>query len=132
MKPGANRIAGLIAKAERDLRFAQTALDTFFPEHAARMGYMAVFHSALAAVRATTGTEPRTHNGVRTVFGELAVKEPLLGAELGGFLAKSYESKNIADYETAYEVDRESAEIVLADAKTFVAKVKIYLQSKGS
>jgi len=90
------------------------------------------FNSLLAAVRATTGTEPRTHNGVRTVFGELAVKEPLLGAELGGFLAKSYESKNIADYETAYEVDRESAEIVLADAKTFVAKVKIYLQSKDS
>ena len=130
MKSDADRIAGLIAKAERDLRFTQTALDTSFPEHAARMGYMAVFHSALAPL-AATGTEPRTHNGLRTVFGELAVREPLLGSELGGFLAKSYESKNIADYETAYDVDYKSAEIVLADAKAFVARVKAYLLSKN-
>ena len=93
------------------------------------MGYMAVFHSALAAVRSATGTEPKTHSGLRSIFGELALKEPLLGSELGAFLAKSYESKDIADYETEYEVDRVSAEIVVSGAQAFVAKVVVYLRS---
>jgi uncharacterized protein (UPF0332 family) len=60
----------------------------------------------------------------------LAVKEPLLGPELGGFLAKSYESKDVADYETEYEVDRASAEIVVSGAQAFVAKVAAYLLSR--
>ena len=118
-----------MVKAARDLFSAEMQLDSL-PEQAARMGYMAVFHSALAAVRSATGTEPKTHNGLRSIFGELAVKEPLLGPELGSFLAKSYESKDIADYETEYEVDRASAEIVVSGAQAFVAKVAAYLQSR--
>jgi uncharacterized protein (UPF0332 family) len=123
------RIVGLMAKAERDLEFASRALD-ISPEQAARMGYMAVFHSALAVVRAATGTEPRTHTGLRSVFGELALKEASLGTELGSFLAKSYESKDIADYQTEYVVDRRSADLVVAGATHFVAKVKAHLRER--
>ena len=96
------------------------------------MGYMAVFHSALAAVRAAKGAEPRTHTGLRSVFGELAVKNALLGSELGSFLAKAYESKDIADYQTEYEVDRQSAEVVVAGATDFLARIKIFLRDRAT
>jgi len=95
------------------------------------MAYMTAFHAAQAAVLFATGTEPRTHTGLRTMFGQLTVKEPLLGSELGAFLARSYESKDIADYRTEYEVDRASGETVVEGAVQFLERIRSFLDTKA-
>ncbi len=116
-----------MAKAGEDLELATKILDLSAAQ-AARMGYMAAFHAALAAVRAATGTEPKTHNGLRSAFGDLALREPALGSDMGRFIAKAYESKDIADYQTDYEVDRASAEEVISGARYFLERVATYLE----
>jgi uncharacterized protein (UPF0332 family) len=115
-------------KSQRDLALAERFLDVS-PEQAARMGYMAAFHAAHAALLAVTGKEPKTHRGTRVAFGELVLKEGKLGSELGRFIASAYESKDIADYQTEYEVDRDSAATVVAGAREVVEKVSAFLEA---
>jgi len=120
------RVAKLMAKARKDLKLADDFL-ALSPEQAARMGYMAAFHAALAAVLAMMGKEPKTHSGVRSAFGELVIREETLGRELGRYMSAAYESKDIADYETDYEVDLASAMRVVAGAHELVDRVSAFL-----
>ena len=120
------RVPKLMEKARHDLGLAQKFLG-LAPEQAARLGYMAAFHACRAAVLAATGREPKTHSGVRSAFGELVVKEQSLGRELGRYISAAYESKDIADYQTEYEVDLASAERVVAGARELVARVSAFL-----
>jgi uncharacterized protein (UPF0332 family) len=120
------RVPKLMEKARHDLKRAEQFLD-LAPEQCARMGYMAAFHAARSAVLATTGAEPKTHAGVRATFGALVLKEEKLGRELGRFVATAYESKDIADYQTDYQVDRASAEKVVAGAREVVVRVSAFL-----
>lgn len=121
------RVRGLLDKADEDLRLAFAFLD-ISPEQAGRLAYMAAFHAAVAAVLSETGKEPKTHAGVRLAFGKLVMQESRLGGELGRFLARAYESKDIADYRTEYRVDRESASDIIDGARQVIAKVNGFLR----
>ncbi|HEX3673785.1 MAG TPA: HEPN domain-containing protein [Rhizomicrobium sp.] len=122
------RVLSLMKKSRRDLATAERVLD-ISPEQAARMGYMAAFHAAHAALLAVTGKEPKTHRGTRVAFGELVLKEERLGPELGRFIASAYESKDIADYQTEYDVDRASAATVIAGAREVLERVSAFLEA---
>lgn len=126
MTDSAKRIRGLLKKAQDDLAFAEFALAKS-PEQAARMAYMAAFHAALAAVLSVTGKEPKTHRGVRQMFGELILNETAFSRDLGSFVASAYESKDIADYQTEYEVDADSAKKVMSGASEVVRQVGAFL-----
>lgn len=126
MTDSGKRIRGLMKKAQDDLSFADFMLARS-PEQAARMAYMAAFHAALAAVLSVTGKEPKTHRGVRLTFGELILNEKGFSRDLGNFVASAYESKDIADYQTEYEVDSESAKKVMAGAREVVRQVTVFL-----
>jgi uncharacterized protein (UPF0332 family) len=43
------------------------------PDEAGRMAYLAGFHAAQARIFERTGRTPKTHRGVRSQFGSLAV-----------------------------------------------------------
>jgi uncharacterized protein (UPF0332 family) len=120
------RVPKLMGKARHDLGLAEKFL-ALAPEQAARLGYMAAFHACRAVVLAATGKEPKTHSGVRSAFGELVIKEQALGRELGRYISAAYESKDIADYQTEYEVDLASAERVVTGARELVGRVSAFL-----
>ena len=117
---------GLLDKADDDLRLASAFIE-LSPEQAGRLAYMATFHAAQAAILAVSGRVPKTHSGTRHAFGKLVIAESALGPELGRFLARAYESKDIADYQTEYRVDPASTEQVIEGARQVVAKVSAFL-----
>jgi uncharacterized protein (UPF0332 family) len=76
---------------------------------------------------AVTGIEPKTHGGLRSAFGQLVVTDRGLSRNLGRFISIAYESKDIADYQTDYEVDRDSAIKVIEGARELLSAVSTFL-----
>jgi len=62
------------------------------------MAYLAGFHAAQARIFERTGRTPKTHRGVRSQFGSLAVAEPRISPSLRRFLTRGYDIKSLADY----------------------------------
>jgi hypothetical protein len=85
--------------------------------------------------RSRGGTR-RDWSGAQDAYGtalglrRIGCQEALLGSGLGSFLARSYESKDIADYQTEYVVDRQSAEIIVTGASNFLVKIRAFIQSR--
>jgi len=68
------------------------------PDEAGRAAYLAAFHAAQALIFERTGRTPKTHQGVRSQFGKLALLEPQIDVLLRRFLARGYDLKSVADY----------------------------------
>ncbi|MCW5700447.1 MAG: HEPN domain-containing protein [Rhodospirillales bacterium] len=114
---------GLLARAELDLKHSRSIAAIGISDIAAREAYMAVFHAAQALVFERTGKTPKTHSGVRHVFGQIVVKEKL-DEQLGRFLSRAYEYKTIADYDLTKRIAPGDVAPIVERAEWFVAAVK--------
>lgn len=117
-------VADLLVKARTCLDWAQRIFAAGVPEPAAREAYLAAFHAAQALIRERRGRVPRTHRGVHALFGQLAIDDSALGPQLGRFLSRAYELKDIADYSTTQRVSSEEAEAAIAEAGRFLAAIE--------
>ena len=122
-------IKRMLEAPETDLQLAAGILD-MSTIHAARFAYLAMLHSAMAALVVLKGDAPKTHSGVRSEFALLAKDNPELGKDLGRSLARAYEYKDAADYRFEAPIPREEAEEVIAEAARFVARVKAAIAQK--
>ena len=87
-----------LAKARQSLSKAGKMLAAELPDEAGRTAYLAGFHAAQALIFERTGRTPKTHRGVRSQFGRLAVTEPRITSSLRRFLTRGYDIKSVADY----------------------------------
>lgn len=92
--------------------------------------YYAMFYAATALL-ASQGLSRSKHSGVHSAFGEHFVKTKLIEPEYARMLINAFDSRLDADYEADFTVDRKAAEVVLEDAKKFVARIERYLQESG-
>lgn len=90
--------ADYLQKAHLCKRNAETIAAAGLPDVAAREAYPAVFHAAEAYIFEKTGRAAKTHRGVRTQFGRLALSEPRIAREFVSFLGEGYELKTTGDY----------------------------------
>ncbi len=83
---------------------------------------MAAFHAAQAYIFERTGKASKTHKGVHTLFDQLSSRETAIGTELRQFLARAYNLKSLADYETGpgAEIPPERAAAAMETAQRFV------------
>ena len=116
-----------LAQARRCLDAAERIAAADVPRVAAREAYMAAFHAAQGILFERTGRVHKTHSGVHAAFGRLAKAEPMLGVDLGRFLAQSYDLKDAADYRLAPMITADMAEEAIRKAKHFVARVEAVL-----
>jgi uncharacterized protein (UPF0332 family) len=122
MKPES---AAFLQKAREFLAKAQSMLDHGWPDEAGRAAYLAGFHAAQALIFERSGRVLKTHSGVQTEFARLAKNETAFATELRRFLGRSYNLKQVADYETGSGavVSSSQAEAALATATLLVATV---------
>jgi hypothetical protein len=71
-----------------------------WPDEAGRAAYLAGLHAAQAVIVERTGRIIKRHRGVRNELRRLLKDEPRFDFELNAFLARAYNLKAIADYET--------------------------------
>ena len=74
---------------------------------------------------------PKTHNGTRTIFGDLIRQGLAFDSSLARFLAQGFEIKNATDYADGAPVDAEDAKDALAIARQFVARARALLSQSS-
>lgn len=118
----------LIRKARVTLEQAEIILKAGVPMVAARQACMAAFHAAQALIHDRDGKVPKTHSGVQQQFARLALTDATLGEDMGRFLSRAYDYKDIADYRTDRAVTVIEAGDVIAKAKDFVTRIESRLK----
>ena len=115
-----------LMKAARLLNEADTMLSVNLNEAAGRSAYLAAFHAAQALIFDRLGRVLKTHAGVHAEFLRLTRNDPRVGADLRGFLSRSYNLKAIADYETDPEISvtRMRVESAIATGRRFIACIE--------
>src|SRR5271167_4022004 len=88
-----------------------------WPDEAGRAAYLAGLHAAQAVIVERTGRIIKRHRGVQNELRRLVKDEPRFDFELSAFLARAYNLKAIADYETGPGA-RVSAELARATIET--------------
>jgi uncharacterized protein (UPF0332 family) len=97
-----------------------------YNDEAGRAAYLAGLHAAQALIFERTDKVIKRHRGVHAELRRLTEDEPRFDPELRAFLARAYNLKTVADYETgdASQVTVEEAQQAIEAARRFVACIE--------
>jgi uncharacterized protein len=126
----AERIKAAFSRARDKLAVAKHVLAAGYPADAVSPAYYAVYHAAEAALL-VEGDEPRSHEGLKSLFGLRFVKTGRLPAELASILRELKDERENGDYSIFPAISAEEAERAVAAAERFVAAVEAFLQAQG-
>jgi hypothetical protein len=126
----AERVKASFTRAREKLAAARHLLDGGFGADAVPSAYYAAFHAAEAAL-AIEGDEPRSHEGLKSLFGLRFVKTGRLPAELASILRELKDERENGDYSVFPAISVEEAERAVESAARFVAAVEEFLQREG-
>jgi uncharacterized protein (UPF0332 family) len=112
-----------LALAEDKLQVARDLLELSHFDDAVSRAYYAMFYAAKAALL-TTGSTPRSHSGVLSQFSQHFVMTGRVEKELGRMLSQAMQAREASDYNAAIRAFQSDAQQAIADAETFVAKIK--------
>lgn len=119
MKP---QTADYLVAADKALSDAKRILAIDIPDQAARLVYYAAFHAAQALIFEHGDKASKTHKGVKSQFARLAKSDPRIDQSLPTFLARAYQMKTTADYESG-----KGKSITAADARTAIATAEHFV-----
>lgn len=87
---------------------------------------------ATMAVLGSRGLWRSKHQGVLSAFGENFVKAGLIEPQYGRRLHNAFEARLDSDYGPHPDLDEESAQELVDDARQFVARLAQFLESSTS
>jgi uncharacterized protein (UPF0332 family) len=121
--------SAFLGKAREFLLKAEDMFADGWPDEAGRAAYLAGLHAAQAVIVERTGRIIKRHRGVRNELRRLMKDEPRFDFELSAFLARAYNLKAIADYETGpdAQVSAEFARGTIETARRYVEVVAALL-----
>ena len=114
-----------LVKARELLEEAEAVLAVKRYNAAGRAAYLAAFNAAQALISERTDRSVKTHRGVRTELHRITKDDPRFDPELRTFLARAYQLKAIADYETGpgSHITPEQATRAIEEAREFLDAV---------
>jgi uncharacterized protein (UPF0332 family) len=124
------RVTAAFRRARDKLVVAARVLDAGFPADSVSPAYYACFHAAEAAL-AVEGDAPRTHEGLKSLFGLRFVQSGRLPAQLASTLRALKDERENGDYSVFPAITEEDAQSAIADAVAFVAAVAAFLEGQG-
>lgn len=124
------RAKAAFSRARAKLAAARHLLDGGFGPDAVPSAYYAAFHVAEAAL-ATEGDAPRSHEGLKSLFGLRFVKTGRLPAELASILRELKDERQNGDYSIFPAISEEEAQRAVDSATRFVDEVEEFLQREG-
>lgn len=126
----AERVKAAVTRAREKLAAARHLLEGGFGADAVSPAYSAVFHMAEAAL-AVEGYEPRSHEGLKSLFGLRFVKTGRLPAELASILRELKDERENGDYSIFPAITEEEAHRGVESAERFVHAVERFLAEQG-
>lgn len=124
------RVRAGVVRAREKLAAARHLLDGGFTADAVPPAYYAAFHMAEAAL-ALEGDAPRSHEGVKSLFGLRFVKTGRLPAELASALRELKDERENDDYSVFPAITEEDARRAVESAEKFVRAVESFLHEQG-
>ena len=124
------RLKASFTRARGKLAAARHLLDGGFGPDAVPPAYYAAFHVAEAAL-AVEGDEPRSHEGLKSLFGLRFVKTGRLPAELASILRELKDERQNGDYSIFPAISDQEARRAVESATRFVDEVEEFLQREG-
>ena len=120
-----------LENARRDLRAAESNLQTGYYHITISRSYYAMFYAANALL-SSKGIVRSRHSGVISAFGEYFVKTGLIEADFLQMLCHAFDSRLDSDYDLSFVADRSEAEDILVNAHRFVERVERYFGEQRS
>jgi uncharacterized protein (UPF0332 family) len=117
-------------RSDRALRAAETLLNAGLPADSVSRAYYATLHAARAALSVRTSM-PRTHGGVRRLFGSELVSTGEIEPEWAKILAHLQDRREDADYDVSAEMSEELAKEIVEQARRFRRRMEQFLAKAG-
>lgn len=117
-------------QAHDTLREAEILLNAAALRGAINRAYYAMFY-ALLALLATKQLGTSKHSGAISLFDREFVKTGVFPRELSRSLHLAFDRRQTHDYGEMVEIDQQTAEATLAEARSFVAAIESHLRSIG-
>ena len=124
------RVKAAFARARDKLTVAQKILELGFSAEVVPPAYYACFHAAEAAL-AIEGDEPKTHEGLKSLFGLRFVATGQLPAELASILRELKDERESGDYSVYPAITEADALRAVASATRFVDALATFVRSRG-
>ena len=121
--------AKLLAKAERSIAAGASALPAGHLEASASRAYYAMFYTAEALLNERS-LRFRKHAGVHAAYGEHFAKPALLDPQYHRWLLAAYNKRITADYGIDAELSAAEVELMLTQAREFLATAIRFLQTE--
>ncbi len=118
----------LVKRAQRYLRSAEILLEDKDNESSVSRTYYAMFYCAQAALL-TRKLSFSSHKGVISAFGEHFVKTGIFPKEMGREFNRTFEKRQIGDYEYTFVISDDEAEQILCSGKEFVNTITRWLHT---
>jgi len=112
-----------LEKAEERLEAANYLLEGKYYEDAVSRAYYSMYYAA-KAILTLKNVEPKTHEGVLSMFGLHAIRENEVEEYYGKALRFAKEEREKSDYDVAVEISKEEAESIVEDAEKFLERIK--------
>jgi uncharacterized protein (UPF0332 family) len=115
------KTAQAFARATDALATSRATLHLNRPETTIHDSYYAMFRVARAFVEERTGTRPKTHDGLISIFSRLTQDQSPTDHVTAGLLGASFARRLTADYDDQPQFDHDDAEAPHDEAEAFVA-----------
>ena len=119
-----------MTRQRRYLRSAEMLLIDGDCESSVSRTYYAMFYAAQATLL-TKNMSFSSHKGVLSAFGEHFVKTGVFPREMSKELNRSFEKRQLGDYEYTFVIPRDEAEQMLDNGRKFVRGIVQYLTGIG-
>jgi uncharacterized protein (UPF0332 family) len=92
--------------------------------------YYTMFYS-MSAVLILLDIYPKTHQGVRSKFGEMYIKTELFPMRFANYIRDAFNLRQDADYDLDAHISEEEAQVLVDNATEFYKFTKGYVEGLG-
>ena len=110
--------------ADRFLKSSRMLLEDGDLRSAVDRAYYAMYHATQAILAWKNISPPRTHKGLREVFGKEIIMTRIVDKELGKHLTKGFEMRQSTTYKLYFDFGKEGVRSLINNAEKFVNKIK--------
>ncbi len=110
--------------AEEYLEDAKLALEHSRFRTAVNCAYYAMFHAAQAILAFNGITPPRTHRGLREVFGKEIILRGLVDRDLGRALSRVFELRQASSYEVYASFGEDTVREIVEKSEEFIKNIR--------
>ncbi len=123
------RLEILLNLAKEELQTAELLLNNHWYRASVSRAYYAMYH-ATQAVLESKAINPHTHRGLMQQFGQNFIKTNELPKELSVILKRTYDLRQLSDYDETISLTFDECQKVLNDAQFFLERISLYLSNE--